>query len=216
MNDSGFMQYQNALIFLRDGTPVRIRSLLAEDKAEIARAFERLSPQSRHQRFFSPVRELSPQLLTYLTEIDYVNHFAWGAFALAEVDAPLVGVARYIRLRDEPQSAETAVAVIDEYHRRGLGQLLLRALAEVAFEKGTRRFVGHALWQNRPILRMLRGANAQIVPEHSGVLRFAVDLAAIRGELTDKAFSALSGPAQETINCPLSTTNYGRFGTAIL
>ncbi|MGH9849558.1 MAG: GNAT family N-acetyltransferase [Blastocatellia bacterium] len=141
MNDSEFMQYQNALIFLRDGTPVRIRPLLAEDKAELARAFERLSTQSRYQRFFSPVRELSPQRLSYLTEIDYVNHFAWGAFALAEADAPLVGVARFIRLRDEPHSADTAVAVIDEYHRRGLGQFLMRALAEVAVESGIRRFV---------------------------------------------------------------------------
>jgi uncharacterized protein (TIGR03437 family) len=47
--------------------------------------------------------------------------------------------------------------------------------------------IGTALWENRPILRMLRSAKVQIVPEYSGALRFAVDLAAIRGELADKA-----------------------------
>lgn len=177
MNDFEFMQYRNTLIFLRDGTPVRLRPLLAEDKVELARAFARLSPQSRYQRFFSPVLELSPQMLAYFTELDYVHHFAWGAFALAEADAPLIGVARYIRVADAPHSAETAVAVIDEYHRRGLGQLLLRALAEVAVEHGIRHFVGDALWENRPILRLLRSAQAQIIPEQSGRVRFTVDLA---------------------------------------
>ncbi|MGH9849182.1 MAG: GNAT family N-acetyltransferase [Blastocatellia bacterium] len=127
---------------------------------ELAWAFERLSAQSRDQRFFSSVHELSPQMLVYLTEIDYANHFALGAFALGEPDTPLVGGARDIRLRDEPHSAETAVAVIDEYHRRGLGQALLRALAAMAVESGIRRFVGNALWENRPILRMRRSASA--------------------------------------------------------
>jgi len=193
MNSSELIESRNALIFLRDGTPVWLRPILAQDKAEIVRAFERLSPQSRYHRFFGPVRELSPQMLAYLTEIDYVNHFAWGAFALAEADAPLVGEARYVRLRDEPQCAEIAVAVIDEYHRRGLGLQLLRALTEVAVEKGIWRFVGHALRENHPILRLLRGAKAQIVPERSGVLRFAVDLAAICGEFAWAPWKAKGG-----------------------
>ncbi|MGH9768328.1 MAG: GNAT family N-acetyltransferase [Blastocatellia bacterium] len=201
MNSSELIQYQNALIFLRDGTPVRLRPLLAKDKAEFARAFERLSTQSRYQRFLSPVQELSPQMLAYLTEIDYVNHFAWGAFALAEAGAPLVGEARYVRLRDEPQRAEIAVAVIDEYHRRGLGQQLLRALVEVAVEQGIRRFVGHARRENYPILRLLRSAKAQIVPERSGVLSFAVDLAAICGELD----WAPGGPMERLCSLTAST-----------
>lgn len=186
MEYSRFILRRTALIFLRDGMPVWLRPICPEDKAPLVRAFERLSARSRYQRFFSPSRELSPQMLAYLTEIDYADHFALGAFALDEPDSPLVGVARFIRSRDEPHSAEIAVAVIDEYHRRGLGQALLRALAQVAAESGIRRFVGSALWENRPILRMLRNAKAQIVPERSGALRFAVDLAAIREAVTDE------------------------------
>jgi GNAT superfamily N-acetyltransferase len=201
MKHAGFILYRTALIFLRDGTPIWLRPIFPDDKAHLARAFDRLSKQSRYQRFFSLAQELSPQTLAYLTEIDYANHFALGAFALDEVDMPLVGGARYIRARDESRNAEIAVTVIDDYHHRGLGQALLRALAEVAVGNGVWRFLGSALWENRPVSHLLREAKAQIVPQGSGVFRFEVDLAVIRGEVTDKMFSAFFEPAPEAINC---------------
>jgi GNAT superfamily N-acetyltransferase len=182
-----FVWQQQALIFLRDGTPVQLRPILSEDKAEVVQAFERLSQQSRYRRFLSPLRELSPTLLAYLTDIDYVDHFAYGAFAIAQSGPALIGVARYIRMADEPQSAEVAIAVIDEYHRRGLGKRLLCALACAAIENGIGRFRGNSLWENRPMLGLLRQANAQTIPEGSGVLRFAVDLSEIRERLKDDA-----------------------------
>jgi GNAT superfamily N-acetyltransferase len=195
MKLTDFVWREQELISLRDGTPVRLRPILSQDKAEVVRAFERLSLQSRYQRFFSPLRELSPSLLAYLTEINYVDHFAYGAFAIAQPEPALIGVARYIRLADEPQSAEVAIAVIDDYHRRGLGKQLLAALAGVAIENGIGRFLGNTLWENRPMLELLRQANARITPESSGVLRFAVDLSdipeRINGEPPDRFFESL-------------------------
>jgi GNAT superfamily N-acetyltransferase len=199
MEHSEFILCRTALIFLRDGMPVWLRPIFPEDKMDIVRAFDRLSAQSRYQRFFSPAKELSPQMLAHFTEIDYVNHFALGAFALDEADMPLVGGARYIRRSDEPHDAEIAVTVIDEYHRRGLGQALLRALADVAIESGVRRFVGSALWENGPVHRLLREAKARIVPQGSGMFRFEVDLAAIRGEAPEKAFTAFFGQELGTV-----------------
>src|SRR5262245_48066326 len=169
MQDFENIHFQHKMIILRDGTPVRLRPIIMEDKKEFIEAFGRLSPQSRYQRFLSPMRELSLEMLTYLTEIDYVNHFAWGAFALAEESSPLIGVARYIRVEDEPQSADVAIAVIDPYQQRRLGLQLLRALVEVAVENDIRRFVGHSLAENIPIMHLLRRAKARTFPEGSGV-----------------------------------------------
>ncbi len=202
MKNSEFILCRTALIFLRDGMPVWLRPIFPEDKADLARAFDRLSTKSRYQRFLSPAQELSSQMLAHLTEIDYVNHFALGAFALDEADTPLVGGARYIRARDEPRKAEIAVTVIDDYHRRGLGLALLRALAEVAVESGVRRFVGNALWENHPVRRLLQEAKARISPERSGVFRFEVDLEAIREELIDKASTAFFRQTSRAKNCP--------------
>jgi GNAT superfamily N-acetyltransferase len=195
MKYTDFVWQQHAMIFLRDGTPVRVRPILSEDKAEVVRAFERLSLQSRYQRFFSPLRELSPSLLEYLTEINYVDHFAYGAFGIAQSEPMLIGVARYIRLADDPQSAEVAIAVIDDYHRRGLGKQLLCALARAAVGNGIIRFLGNSLWENRPMLGLLRQAKARIIPEGSGVLRFVVDLSGIsermKGNAPDGFFECL-------------------------
>jgi GNAT superfamily N-acetyltransferase len=179
MKLTDFVWQQQELIFLRDGTPVRLRPILSQDKAEVLHAFERLSLQSRYQRFFSPLRELSPSLLAYLTDINYTDHFAYGAFVIPQPEPALIGVARYIRLADDPQSAEAAIAVIDDYHRRGLGKQLLCALARVAIENGISRFLGNTFWENRPVLGLLRQAKAQTIPEGSGVLRFVVDLSDI-------------------------------------
>jgi GNAT superfamily N-acetyltransferase len=199
MKLTDFVWQQQALIYLRDGTPVGLRPILSQDKAEVVQAFERLSLQSRYQRFLSPVRELSPSLLAYLTDIDYVDHFAYGAFAIAQPKPTLIGVARYIRLADEPQSAEVAIAVIDEYHRRGLGRQLLCALACTAIENGISRFRGNSLWENRPMLELLRQAKAQITPEGFGMLRFAVDLSEIRERIEDIAPDRFFQSLPETI-----------------
>jgi GNAT superfamily N-acetyltransferase len=198
MKLTDFVWQQQELIFLRDGTPVRLRPILSEDKAEVVHAFERLSLQSRYQRFFCPLRELSPSLLAYLTDIDYIDHFAYGAFAISQPEPPLIGVARYIRLADEPQSAEVAIAVIDDYHRRGLGKQLLCALARAAIENGIGRFLGNSLWENRPMLKLLRRAKAQIIPEGSGLLRFVVDLYDIRQGMKDNAPDGFFEPLPET------------------
>ncbi len=177
LTDFGWQQQE--MIFLRDGTPIRLRPILSRDKPEVLRAFERLSMQSRYQRFFSYLRELSPSLLDYLTDLNYVDHFAYGAFDIAQPEPKLIGVARYIRLKAEPHSAEAAIAVIDDYQRRGLGKQLLCALAGAAIGNGISRFLGNALWENRPMLGLLHQAKAQIIPEGSGVLRFVVDLSVI-------------------------------------
>lgn len=96
-----------------------------------------------------------------------------------EEESTLIGVARYIRSMDEPQSADVAIAIIDDYHRRGLGKRLLCALTGIAIQNGIRHFRGHTFWENRPILGMIRKVNAQTVPEGAGVLSFVVDLGEI-------------------------------------
>src|SRR3712207_5498465 len=68
-------------VFLKDGSRVLLRPGLPTDRALLAREFERLSPESRYRRFFTPMNTMSQSLLDYLTSMDYVNHFAWAALS---------------------------------------------------------------------------------------------------------------------------------------
>ena len=102
MVDEGFVRRRTIEVALRDGTMVRIRPIVPEDKDHILDGFRRLSPESRYRRFLSPIDELTPDMLQDLTEVDYRDRFAYVAFAL-DVGGPAlgIGVARYVRLWGE-------------------------------------------------------------------------------------------------------------------
>lgn len=141
-------------VALRDGSVVRIRQLRSADAALLADGFARLSARSRRSRFLTGKTRLSAAELRYLTAIDHHDHEALGA--LSSVDGRGVGVARYIRKAEDPQVAEVAVTVVDEWHGRGLGTELLTRLIDRAVTAGIRRFSALIAADNVVMLRLLR------------------------------------------------------------
>ena len=116
---------------LRDGRPVALRPVVPSDRERLARAFESLSVESRRLRFLGSVSTLSDAHLRYLTEVDHVDHVAWGALDLSDPEAPGFGVGRFIRLDGAPEVAEFSLTVLDTAQGLGVGQLLLAVLAVV-------------------------------------------------------------------------------------
>ncbi len=114
-----------------------MRPIEPDDRGAIVSMFERLSEQSRYQRFMTSVAELSDSQLRYLTEVDHRDHEALIAFDAAGGDA--VGAGRFVRL-DGGSVAEAAVTVVDDWQGRGLGTALCGLLAERAREEGIVRF----------------------------------------------------------------------------
>ena len=192
-----YIAARTSQVTLRDGSRVILRPAVPGDRKLLVEAFGRLSPESRYRRFFAPLQALPDQLLDYLTSIDYVDHFAWAALAdgpgtvlggsrrHCRGDTPHppgggpigVGVSRYVRLAD-PEAAEMAVTVVDDWQGKGLGRILLDALVLEALENGITRFEGDVLVENRPMQEMLRRTGARFRPEGPGVLRFSIDLPA--------------------------------------
>lgn len=102
-----------------------IRTVDPCDKQCIADEFARLSPRSRHMRFFSPINKLSEVQLTYLIDVDNVNHVVIAAAETAVEDPAGIRLARYIRLKQEPDIAEFAITVNEGYRGGGVGLILL-------------------------------------------------------------------------------------------
>ena len=95
---------------LSDGQRVQLRPMRSTDKQLLLEGFERMSPDSRYARFMAPKATLSDRELRYLTEVDGIDHFALGAIRRHLVSKPEgVGSARFVRLSDEPDTAEAAV-----------------------------------------------------------------------------------------------------------
>ncbi|MEO7327115.1 MAG: hypothetical protein ABI193_00960, partial [Minicystis sp.] len=100
---------------LADGTTVTLRLIGEDDGPALRQAFARLSPISRYRRFLSDTRELTDDMVHYLTAIDGQDHLAVVATtdSLDLKSEVGLGVARFIRLKDEPEVAEAAVTVLD-------------------------------------------------------------------------------------------------------
>src|SRR5687768_9068575 len=85
---------------LRDGTPVLLRLVRADDKEALRRGFEGWSQQSRYARFLAPKQHLSDDELAYLCDVDQETHFALGALRDGDGEPSGLGIARFIRLPD--------------------------------------------------------------------------------------------------------------------
>jgi GNAT superfamily N-acetyltransferase len=154
MSDS--KPYQDSFtLMLRDGTPALFRPVTAADKDRIKEGLAMLSPESRYLRFFSPVTRLSEEELRFFTEVDQVNHVAWGAINPDDLDLPGLGVGRFVRLKDDPDIAEAAVTVIDQYQRKGLGTFLVCLLYLLAADLDVKTIRGAILPQNRFLIDWL-------------------------------------------------------------
>lgn len=146
------------------------------DKATILQGFEELSPESRFRRFLTPMNRLSQEQLRYLTEIDYINHYACGVFDLSVDPTKGIGVARYIRSKKDKDVAEAAVAVLDTYHRRGIGTILLQALGTVALENGITKFSNYVHSENTDAKSLVTKLGATTELDSPGVLRMEIDI----------------------------------------
>jgi GNAT superfamily N-acetyltransferase len=137
---------------LPGGGEVLIRAVRPEDKPLFVAGWEHFGEESRYRRFMGHKTALSPRELEFFTELDHVDHDALGAIDPRTGEG--LGVARYMRNPDRPDSAEAAVAVIDAWQGRGLGGLLLRRLCHRAAQNGIRVFTAELLTNNHTMLHL--------------------------------------------------------------
>jgi GNAT superfamily N-acetyltransferase len=178
---------------------VILRPIRPSDRDLLLDGFERLSPQSRYRRFLAPMDDLSEPLLRYLTEVDHHDHEAIGAIDPASGHG--ISIARFIRQADRPDAAEAAVTVADDWQRRGLGTLLLGALADRARAEGIRVFTAVVLAANAEMLDVLEHVGRlRIVDRQAGTVEIEVDVPSDRAELRRllRAAQAGNGPARWT------------------
>jgi GNAT superfamily N-acetyltransferase len=184
---------------LADGTELRIRSIMPEDRDELTRRIAEASPETRFRRFFSPTFVPSEAMLRYLTEVDGERHAA--LVALVPTDDMKgwvgVGVARYVREDSAPSGdpvAEAAVTVLDGYQARGIGTRLMLELAALARQNGIVRFRAHVVKGNTLVQGMLleHGAQAVAADDEAATFDVLIEKPGYWRELIRQAASTLA------------------------
>jgi RimJ/RimL family protein N-acetyltransferase len=145
---------QSQLVTLRSGEVVQVRQVQPDDAPALVRAYANLGEQSRYRRFFTVMPELPEATLKAAVEVDHTDHEALVAVPL-QSEGEIVGECRFVRLADQPDTADVGVTVVDAWQGRGLGSALLARLSERALEVGIEYFTAEILAENRTMLTLL-------------------------------------------------------------
>lgn len=137
----------------KTGLPILIRPIQPEDASLFLDLFSTLSPTSVYHRFFAPIKEISPDMLAMLTQVDYDRHMALVALDRSVDAERMLGVGRIIK--DPATSvAEFAVLVGDPWQGVGIGAQLLLLLLKIARDQGIEKIWGTVLRENRQMLNL--------------------------------------------------------------
>jgi len=136
-----------------DGIAIRIRAIRPDDQERLHEHFKGLSERSVYFRFMGIRRDLSPQDLKHLTELDFKTHVGLAATLTENGRERFIGVGRYICGAD-PTRAEVAFAILDGFQGRGIGTLLLEHLSLIADANGVTEFEADVLGENRQMLEV--------------------------------------------------------------
>ncbi|MGE5124466.1 MAG: GNAT family N-acetyltransferase [Acidobacteriaceae bacterium] len=165
-------------VILKDNRQVIIRPIRADDATDLQDAFQRLSMQSIYLRFLSFKKELTDEEARQLATVDYTSRMAFVAINKENDHEGVVGVARYAILDpQQPEIAEAAVVVGDEYQGLGLGKRLLLRLVIYARAKGIQRMQGNLqVGNDRMLLLIKRSGLPNETRFVNGVWEVAIDL----------------------------------------
>lgn len=162
-------QFIRESVTLRDGRSVTLRPLDRKDAELIIDLHNSLSFDSQYFRFFGPKPKLSKAEAEYLANVDFSKRFAIAAEVKEDRKKRLVGVGRFDI--NEPDIAEAAIVVRDDYQGVGLGSAMLERMREVGRGAGLEAFTAEVLAENSRMLDLLKRNGLEVEASQSGVVR---------------------------------------------
>jgi GNAT superfamily N-acetyltransferase len=118
------------------------------DLEAVIATYRGLSAQSIYRRFFTLPPDPAPLVQRQFSMLDHRDHEA-----LVVLDGDeIVGIAHWDRLDCCPDQAEIAIAIAEGWQHRGLGRVLIRALAGDAYRHGIDTLTATVLAENRAAL----------------------------------------------------------------
>jgi acetyltransferase len=152
-----------------------IRPIRPEDAEAHAALFRRLTPEDVRYRFFNMLRELSPEQIVRMTQVDYEREMAF--VAVRDATGETVGVCRLVR---EPNTdrGEFAVVVEPAMKGHGLARRLMGCVMDWGRGRGMTEIIGQVLAENQPMLGFMRriGATIRRMPDEPDVVEAVIPL----------------------------------------
>lgn len=136
---------------LADGRTVSVRLGRPEDTAGVEAMHERCSPESRYQRYFTPMNEWREDNLRRIS-----GGHRGATLVVTDVRGEVIALGNVFPIGPEDtEAAEIAVIVDDAWHGAGVGLLLTRHLIDVGRRMGFARLIAYVLADNRAMRALL-------------------------------------------------------------
>lgn len=138
---------------LRDGRPVTIRPLRADDREKVANAVRHLDRDSIYTRLFSYRTELTAAGLDRIMRVDPERDAMLVVTRGSGAEEALIASGRFIGSGDPGErTAEVAFVVEEDYQGQGLAGRLLGHLAAIARQRGLSALTAEVLAENKAML----------------------------------------------------------------
>jgi acetyltransferase len=164
-----------AALWQAGGQEFLVRPIRPEDAQAHAALIRRVPAEDLRYRFFTALREVSPEQMARLTQIDYEREMAF--VAVRQSDQATVGVSRLVREMGT-QRGEFAIVVEPDAKGIGLAKHLMDRLIAWAREVGVTQIVGTVLADNHPMIGFVRrlGFVVRHVPDEPDVVEAVLEL----------------------------------------
>ena len=166
----------------KTGLRLLIRPIQPEDAELFVTLFKTLSPTSVYFRFFRHMKELTPEMLAMLTQVDYDRHMALVALDESATPERMLGVARIIGNPDLSET-EFSIMVGDPWQGQGVGATLLLNLLRVARQQGAKKIWGTVLRENTHMLALGKRCGFHLkYDSEEGAYDLTIDLSQVEWE----------------------------------
>jgi acyl-CoA hydrolase/GNAT superfamily N-acetyltransferase len=137
----------------KTGIKLKLRPVKISDEELLKDFFYSLSDQSLYRRFISTRKDMPHERLQEMVVIDYTKEMVILAVIEQNEKEVVVGVGQY-GIQEYQHWAEVAFAVRDDYQYKGIGQVLLSYLTQIAKRNGLLGFTAEVLVENKPMLHL--------------------------------------------------------------
>lgn len=145
-----------------DGSVIELRPLSTEDGGLISNFVSQLSAESEYKRFLSHDGGVHGRWVANLINADQCDTLVHGAVAGNEFGWSLVAIAESIRDPGDVQRAEYALAATDPWQNMGIGTLLTRHVARIAYSRGIRFWETYMLAENARMARVMDSVGRRV------------------------------------------------------
>jgi GNAT superfamily N-acetyltransferase len=169
------MDNRNFPIHLDSGEAVLVRPIGRHDADRMRAGIAALSDHSRYLRFFNGGQTMPEHVIERLCDADGWKHVAWGAIDLSSPGEPAIGAVHAIR-KGTSCDAELALAVLDDWHGKGLARLLLTGVIADARRAGITHLTAETFAENRATRQLFRGLGGLSVHRDGPVVSYRFDI----------------------------------------